>query len=195
MDYNLLLDLVSKMGYRLAMSGAETFRIEESINRILAAYGLEAETFAIPNCLTISLKTHEGQSMTRMRRIGQHGNDLDAVERYSNLSRRICAPISLRISNRRRTSEISGTFSTWHTPLTSRVAGRMATAAFFAPEMETSPWSGCPPSMIYLIKKIPHSFQDEQSLSYNCSMTDFDRKYESNNFQMHHSTKHSLCKG
>ena len=91
MDYNLLLDLVSKMGYRLAMSGAETFRIEESINRILAAYGLEAETFAIPNCLTISLKTHEGQSMTRMRRIGQHGNDLDAVERYSNLSRRICA--------------------------------------------------------------------------------------------------------
>lgn len=29
--------------------------------------------------------------MTRMRRIGQHGNDLDSVERYSNLSRRICA--------------------------------------------------------------------------------------------------------
>jgi uncharacterized membrane protein YjjP (DUF1212 family) len=29
--------------------------------------------------------------MTRMRRIGVHGNDLDAVERYSNLSRKICA--------------------------------------------------------------------------------------------------------
>ena len=29
--------------------------------------------------------------MTRMRRIGYHGNDLDSVERYSNLSRRICA--------------------------------------------------------------------------------------------------------
>ena len=28
-----------------------------------------------------------------MRRIGQHGNDLDAVERYSNLSRRICAEV------------------------------------------------------------------------------------------------------
>jgi uncharacterized membrane protein YjjP (DUF1212 family) len=91
MDYNVLLDLVTKMGYRLAMSGAETFRIEESVNRIVAAYGLKSETFAIPNNLTISLKTHEGQSMTRMRRIGQHGNDLDAVERYSNLSRRICA--------------------------------------------------------------------------------------------------------
>ena len=91
MDYNLLLDLVSKMGYRLAMSGAETFRIEESVHRILSAYGLESETFAIPNCLTISMKTRDGQFLTRMRRIGQHGNDLDAVERYSNLSRRICA--------------------------------------------------------------------------------------------------------
>ncbi len=91
MDYNILLDLVTKLGYRLAMAGAETFRIEESVNRILSAYGLEAETFAIPNCLTISLKTPDGQPMTRMRRIGQHGNDLDAVERYSNLSRRICA--------------------------------------------------------------------------------------------------------
>lgn len=91
MEYNLLLDLVSKLAYRLAMSGAETFRIEESVHRILDAYGLESETFAIPNCLTISLKTKDGQFLTRMRRIGQHGNDLDAVERYSNLSRRICA--------------------------------------------------------------------------------------------------------
>lgn len=93
MDYNILLDVVSKLGYRLAMAGAETFRVEESVNRILAAYNLEAETFAIPNCLTISIKTHNRESMTRMRRIGQHGNDLDAVERYSNLSRRICAEV------------------------------------------------------------------------------------------------------
>ena len=93
MDYNILLDLVSKLGYRLAMAGAETFRIEESINRILTAYGLDSEVFAIPNCLTISLKTTDGQFLTRLRRIGQHGNDLDAVERYSNLSRRICADV------------------------------------------------------------------------------------------------------
>ena len=40
MDYNILLDLVEKLGYRLAISGAETFRIEESVNRIFAAYGI-----------------------------------------------------------------------------------------------------------------------------------------------------------
>lgn len=90
MDYDSLLDLVTDLGYELAMSGAETFRIEESIGRILAAYGVEAEVFAIPNCLIVNMETADGKSMTRMRRIGYHGNDLDAVERFNALSRRIC---------------------------------------------------------------------------------------------------------
>ncbi len=91
MDYYLLLDLVAELGYRLAMCGAETYRIEESVTRIMAAYGIEAEVFSIPNCLHVSIEGANGKPMTRMRRIGIHGNDLEAVERYSNLSRRICA--------------------------------------------------------------------------------------------------------
>ena len=90
MDYHILLDLVADFGYNIAMSGAETYRIEDTINRILASYGIESEVFAIPNCLTISIRTADGKSITRMRRIGYHGNDLDSVERYNNLSRRIC---------------------------------------------------------------------------------------------------------
>ena len=90
MDYYALLDLTISLGYRLAMAGAETFRVEECVNRIFAAYGIDAEAFAITNCLTVSIKTESGKPMTRMRRIGVHGNDLDAVERYSNLSRKIC---------------------------------------------------------------------------------------------------------
>ncbi len=91
MDYNTLLEMATGIGYRLAMSGAETFRIEESINRIMATYGITSEVFAIPNYLMVSIETAEGKPMTRMRRIGYHGNDLDSVERYSDLSRRICS--------------------------------------------------------------------------------------------------------
>lgn len=90
MDYNTILDLAVEIGYKLAMNGAETFRIEESIHRILQAYGISAEVFAIPNCLHVSVETMDGNSHTKMRRIGIHGNDLDTVEKYSNLSRRIC---------------------------------------------------------------------------------------------------------
>ena len=91
MEYSKLLDLASELGYNLAMSGAETFRVEESISRVLAAYEIEAEVFVIPNCMHISIEPVVGRPQTRMRRIGYHGNDLDAVEKYSNLSRRICA--------------------------------------------------------------------------------------------------------
>ena len=91
MDYNALLDTAVELGYHLAMCGAETFRVEESIDRILSVYGLKSESFAITNCLTVSIETPEGETTTKMKRIGHHGNDLDAVERYNALSRRICA--------------------------------------------------------------------------------------------------------
>ena len=91
MDYQSLLDVTTELGYQLAMSGAETYRVEESIMRIFTAYGISAEVFAIPNCLTVSVETEMHESITKMRRIGHHGTDLDSVERYNNLSRRICA--------------------------------------------------------------------------------------------------------
>lgn len=91
MNYNKILDLTTELGYRLAMSGAETFRVEESISRVLAAYGIRAEVFVIPNNMTVSIETDAGKPITIMRRISDHGNDLDAVEKYSNLSRRLCA--------------------------------------------------------------------------------------------------------
>ena len=90
MEYSKLLDLATDLGYHLAMCGAETFRVEESITRVLRSYEIEAEVFAIPNCLHISIEPVVGRPLTRMRRIGSHGNDLDAVEMLSGLSRRIC---------------------------------------------------------------------------------------------------------
>lgn len=90
MDYNILLDMATDLGYELAMAGAETFRVEESISRILAAYGVESEVFAIPNYLIVTILV-EGTPITRMRRIGTHGNDLDAVEKLNSLSRRYCS--------------------------------------------------------------------------------------------------------
>ncbi len=91
MDYRTILDVTTELGYLLAMSGAETFRVEDTIVRICAAYGIDAEVFAIPNCMTVSLETDHQKPLTRMRRIGHHGTDLDSVERYNSISRRICS--------------------------------------------------------------------------------------------------------
>ena len=88
MDYNILLDLATDLGYELAMCGAETFRVEESVSRVLSSYGIASEVFAIPNYLIVTVMMEDGTPITRMRRIGSHGNDLDSVEKFSGLSRR-----------------------------------------------------------------------------------------------------------
>ncbi len=90
MEYSKLLDLASDLGYELAMCGAETFRVEETVSRVLSAYEVDAEVFVIPNCMHISIEPVIGRPVTRMRRIGYHGNDLDGVEMFSGLSRAIC---------------------------------------------------------------------------------------------------------
>ena len=90
MNYSALLDLATDLGYELAMCGAETFRVEESINRVLSTYGVTSEVFSIPNCLIVSIETPDGELMTRMRRIGYHGNDLDGIACLNAICRAIC---------------------------------------------------------------------------------------------------------
>ena len=91
MDYYLLTDLTARIAYHLALSGAETFRIEETMRRIIGAYGIECQAFAIPNCVMVSMEAANGKPLMVMKRVGFHGNDLEAVEKLNALSRRICA--------------------------------------------------------------------------------------------------------
>ncbi len=91
MDYDKLLNMVTELGYQLMYSGAEIYRAEESIYRLLRAYGLEdPQVFAIPNCLIVSVTTPQGHPITRMRRIPGHGTNIELLERCNDLCRRLC---------------------------------------------------------------------------------------------------------
>ena len=91
MNYTVLMDLVSAIATKLAVSGAETSRVEESVKRICAAYGLDARVYAIPHSLFITIMIPGERPMTQLCRMDHLGTDLEAVEQYSNLSRKICA--------------------------------------------------------------------------------------------------------
>ena len=91
MNYSVLMALVSALATKLATSGAETYRVEESIRRICAAYGLDARVYAIPHSLFITIMIPGQLPMTQLCRMEHLGTDLEAVEHYSNLSRRICS--------------------------------------------------------------------------------------------------------
>ena len=51
MNEHLLLDLATDLGYELAISGAETYRVEDSARLVLTAYGLSPEVAATNNYL------------------------------------------------------------------------------------------------------------------------------------------------
>ena len=91
MNEHLLLDLATDLAYEVALSGAETYRVEETVRHVLTAYGHTPEVAALPNYLIVSVLSASGEPITRMRRIGAHGNNFDAVERLNALSRKICA--------------------------------------------------------------------------------------------------------
>ncbi len=94
MDHNELLAVASDLGYGLLESGAEIYRVEEAIGRLLHAYGVaQADPFVIPNCIIVSFATPQGEVLTQVRRMPSHGTDVDLLERYYDLGRRLCREV------------------------------------------------------------------------------------------------------
>ena len=90
MDHDKLLNLSTELGILLMRSGAEIYRVEESVTRLLQAYGQNGQVFAIPNCLIVSITTPDGHPMTKMSRITAHGTNIELLERCNELCRQIC---------------------------------------------------------------------------------------------------------
>lgn len=129
MDYDSLLDLAADLGYGLLESGAEIYRVEESIQRLLAAYGVpHPEPFVIPNCIIVSFRTPEGKSLTQVRRMPSHGTDVDLIERYNDLCRRLCRETPALEEARRQLEHIGKTRRQYPFPVL--MAAYWAVAAF-----------------------------------------------------------------
>ena len=91
MDYDLLLEGCGEVARQLLRCGAEIQRVEDTARRILAAYGLEGEVFAIPNCVWVSASAPDGRRHTVMLRVPASSVDIEGIEQYNALSRRLCA--------------------------------------------------------------------------------------------------------
>lgn len=90
MNYEELLNTATDIGFLLLENGAETYRVEESVQRILKAYGASgADVFAIPTCLITTLYV-DGKAHTRLRRVYSRTTDLDRVQQYNDLCRTVC---------------------------------------------------------------------------------------------------------
>lgn len=131
MNYDILLDGVCEMGYQLLASGCQIYRVEDTMRRLIAAYGLNCEIFAIPNCIIVDLTDENNRVVTRMRRANTGSTDILALERLNALSRRLCAdPPEDPAEIARQVKEVAAT--THPFPFWVRLLGFFIGPAFFS---------------------------------------------------------------
>lgn len=83
-----LVGLVLLAGELLLTTGAEMYRVEETIERMgLAAGFSHVEGFATPTGLFISLHAPDGRVYTRVRRIRRVANNLEIISKINAISR------------------------------------------------------------------------------------------------------------
>ena len=91
MDLNKLLNISTLAGKIMLESGAETYRVEETIVRIGLSFGVDdAESFVTPTGIITSL-TKDSTTVTLVRRITSRGVDLNKIDLINNLSRQVQA--------------------------------------------------------------------------------------------------------
>lgn len=87
-----LLTIAIEIGQQMLESGAEIYRVEESIGRICIAYGAaDTHVYAVPTSIIATVARPGEPPLTRTRRIRARGIDLDRLDRLNSLCRAICA--------------------------------------------------------------------------------------------------------
>ena len=116
MNNDELLEITTEIGWRLLQSGAEIYRVEESIRRMLEAYGFpEAEVFSIPSCIIVTINDETGHALTRLKRNRSAGLDFDRIDQLNNLCRHICAEKDYSFwTNMFFTASISASFTLFY---------------------------------------------------------------------------------
>lgn len=88
---NELLHLFLDIGEKLMGSGAEVSRIEETLQRLGNAYGVERmNVFVITSSIVVTMELPDGDKVTQTRRLSGPGTNFTKMEKINELSRRVC---------------------------------------------------------------------------------------------------------
>lgn len=90
-DYKLLLDTAVLAGEIMLRSGAEVYRVEDTIHRMLAVSGLKTtEAYVTATGLIVTLDDPNMDSLTVVRRIRNRDTNLSQIAETNQISRRFC---------------------------------------------------------------------------------------------------------
>ena len=92
MNYNKIVQGILDIGESMLISGAENYRIEDSLYRMCRSYGfVKYDVFVIPSNIQITVETENGDIITQVRHIENVDIDFDQLDYMNNLCRYVCS--------------------------------------------------------------------------------------------------------
>lgn len=89
MNVKEVLKIAVSAGEILLVSGAEAFRVEDTIVRISKSYGIDCECFVMPSGIFVSSVGNESEDISYVKRIKDRYTDLHRIELINTFSRRL----------------------------------------------------------------------------------------------------------
>lgn len=92
MNYKLLVDTAMLTGEIMLIGGAETYRVEDTMTRILKISGLEkTETFVTPTGIFLTLGDSSIDAISLLKRVENRITNMSNIYEANNISRKLCS--------------------------------------------------------------------------------------------------------
>ncbi|MBR0478386.1 MAG: threonine/serine exporter family protein [Solobacterium sp.] len=171
-DRKKLLHTLLDMAERMLLSGAEIYRVEDTIARMGTASGAsDMNVFVIISSIVITMTFPDGETITETRRVTKAAsNDFTVLERLNHLSRQYCMePFSWQELEHR----LAETAETHEHPL-SLYAGSALASGGFAVFFGGSVWDGLAAGVLGVLiglvqKKVRGFFPNTVSFNLACA--------------------------
>lgn len=90
-DYRLLVDTALLAGEMMLSSGAETYRVEETVRHMLKVSQFEhCDTFVVSTSIMVSIANHDLDAISRAKSIEERSINLANIYYVNDLSRKLC---------------------------------------------------------------------------------------------------------
>ena len=138
MNYNKIVQGILDIGESMLKSGAENFRLEDSLYRMCKSYGfVRYDVFVIPSNIQITVETPEGEFITQVRKIESFDMHFDRLDYLNDLCRYVCRNTPDETELRQRYEEVlSRPPQRWFTHYIASIMGGTGFAVFFGSNFE-----------------------------------------------------------
>lgn len=131
MDEKILLDAVVLAGELMLVSGAEIYRVEDTMNHMLRKSGYQTvETIVFATGIFVTLNDPMREPVTLVKRIPDRSTNINKIYRVNDVSRRFCSGI-ITIEKAYEELKRIGVETTYSPVM--KAVGTIGVAAFFTP--------------------------------------------------------------